>query len=539
MRGSFIKNSIIYKLQVKFISFIICIYSPCSYSWKTVEHEYLGSASYKAACNELMNGHELTFLQKNQLEKLACNKNLFLSQRYGRFTALSGDYLKSPDEFSSNVVLGLNNTNDFLNFALLALKNEEHFHPSVKSAWRKYHLAALKLAVKNETEWGSQSTSNHHTHPELTIEKKQRFLKSLYANAFSDHFLHDSFSSGHIGINRVSASPAISHYLHDKGNEDGKLVTNGLGDVWITFGDGRLLTEEKKVIVKNATHDNTYIDIEFIPNKDFKILHFFKLYSIGLFKSKDLKITNINSTCSQHALKALRASTDSVKSFLYAFFTNTINTQLEHAIEENLITGYLIIDEPDINQDAQSTPKSQIIKRNLKLKFSDVSNFEDLKYFIFNVEFGYISNFFNESKYNSQATVLNIGFSTNYIDGYIGLNIHNRLKINEFDTIGSMTFGIRSPRLYYFPSFFSYQLEISHENLDIGTKIVVEGGMDITNIEAEGQLNKAGIRINAEKGKNFLFISFGLSHLDLTPKANLARVEANGQYIQVGYSLSF
>jgi len=63
---------------------------------------------------------------------------------------------------------------------------------------------------------------------------------ALFLNGFADHFLEDSFSSGHLVVNRtVLESFTNNKALHDFYSEHGTTVVNRKGEIWKAHGDGQ------------------------------------------------------------------------------------------------------------------------------------------------------------------------------------------------------------------------------------------------------------------------------------------------------------
>lgn len=61
------------------------------------------------------------------------------------------------------------------------------------------------------------------------IKSLEYFENALYIQSFADHYLHDSFSAGHMGFNRAASSNATSMAFHDNWNKIGRCMMNGLG----------------------------------------------------------------------------------------------------------------------------------------------------------------------------------------------------------------------------------------------------------------------------------------------------------------------
>ena len=108
----------------------------------------------------------------------------------------------------------------------LAKINFDHFGADARAAYNAGHTAALKAAESGKPE----------------------DLETAYTlNAFADHFLEDSFSSGHMRTPRrilhgaLGFADACSKYMHDEDCALGLRVINPKGESWMAFGDGRLL----------------------------------------------------------------------------------------------------------------------------------------------------------------------------------------------------------------------------------------------------------------------------------------------------------
>ena len=78
------------------------------------------------------------------------------------------------------------------------------------------------------------------------VAQIEGFEEAIYDSAFGDHFLQDSFASGHMGFNRPASSAAAAKVFHDEWNRRGRTVSNRRGEVWKTYGDGRLETENRE-----------------------------------------------------------------------------------------------------------------------------------------------------------------------------------------------------------------------------------------------------------------------------------------------------
>jgi len=127
----------------------------------------------------------------------------------------------------------------FGNYLKLAQVNFDHFVPDSLIAYKAGHLAALEQAKEAFKMW----------HDEKDFVKSQQLLHYAYAkNAFANHYLSDSLSSGHMRVPRRQISeqlllPAvlkllIANLMHDEDNQYGLNVINKKGTSWYAYGDG-------------------------------------------------------------------------------------------------------------------------------------------------------------------------------------------------------------------------------------------------------------------------------------------------------------
>ncbi|HRI66064.1 MAG TPA: hypothetical protein PK156_17575 [Polyangium sp.] len=120
-------------------------------------------------------------------------------------------------------------------FLELASNNFDHFGADAIAAYKAGHAAACAEARQAAAE----------TSP---ATQRQRLLRAYLMNACSDHFLTDTFSSGHLRVPRreltnqirstfPSAGDLLSKIMHDEDNTRGLEVRNTRGEVWTAFGD--------------------------------------------------------------------------------------------------------------------------------------------------------------------------------------------------------------------------------------------------------------------------------------------------------------
>jgi len=233
-------------------------------AWDSKEHQELGTESITKACelfhtNLTQSGTKLNNQQQHIIDR-ACNDITF--QVYGRAVALAGDYSETPQDLINNSILSFpkylekyddwntaldeyikeseqwkfahlkmflsfqfkvkefaDDINALVDYWNLASNNNSHFHPMAPKEWSRHHQQALLLAEK------------------VKLGESTDIWEGLYTQAFSDHFLQDSFSAGHIGMARGDMAPGDALLQHNHLNELGLFVQNERGDEWYTFGD--------------------------------------------------------------------------------------------------------------------------------------------------------------------------------------------------------------------------------------------------------------------------------------------------------------
>lgn len=206
---------------------------------------------------------------------------------YGTLNGLSGDHLRDPHtliEFLSDsssavykiitlheeyIAAGYSAAPDGklvkldFGYALLAMKNLSHFYQYGKPFQEQLHafdkdvigqcqrpeLARQAFTRLNKTnainmyvtlhlvamDWAAQS-GRLKGNPE---QARTLLMFALLFNGFADHFLEDSFSSGHLVVKRtVAASVVNNKALHDFYSANGTMVLNRKAEIWKAHGDG-------------------------------------------------------------------------------------------------------------------------------------------------------------------------------------------------------------------------------------------------------------------------------------------------------------
>ncbi|STX81331.1 phospholipase C [Legionella busanensis] len=141
----------------------------------------------------------------------------------------------------------------FGQYILLAQVNYDHFVPDSLKAYQVGHQMALKTALRA-----------HQLSLQNKIEEADKTLQLAYAqNAFANHYLTDSLSSGHMRTPRRAVAkihlPAvltllIANLMHDEDSQQGLWIFNSKGMNWLAYGDGNLYKKDNKFhyeLIKN------------------------------------------------------------------------------------------------------------------------------------------------------------------------------------------------------------------------------------------------------------------------------------------------
>ncbi|MGQ3890003.1 phospholipase [Legionella sp. CNM-1927-20] len=131
----------------------------------------------------------------------------------------------------------------FGQYILLAQVNFDHFVPDSLKAYQVGHQMALKTALKA-----------HQLFLQNKLQEADNVLQLAYAqNAFANHYLTDSLSSGHMRTPRRAVAkihlPAvlnllIANLMHDEDSQQGLWVFNSNGMNWLAYGDGNLYKKD-------------------------------------------------------------------------------------------------------------------------------------------------------------------------------------------------------------------------------------------------------------------------------------------------------
>jgi len=270
----------------------IALLAPDAYAWNGYEHQSIGAQAYHDACERVARDIGQSGSDRvRERFRLACTTVAMRTHGafgvremdayediMGEWSALAADHTRSPDELMS-IQLG-DILVDYRVMTKIAVTNYRHFHPASVLSWRTEHLKSLDLAVA-----ASQTT---------TTRLVENFERALAVQAFAQHYLQDSFASGHMAFNRVASSNAAALAYHNAESRRGRCVSSLSGEIWITYGDGHLddaaNAQGKQVVVTAATlslYDflSTFVTGAILTNRWqetlFQIPAFYKARPIG------------------------------------------------------------------------------------------------------------------------------------------------------------------------------------------------------------------------------------------------------------------
>lgn len=176
-------------------------YASALHAWESREHIDIGAQAYFDSCEILTTLYgESSDPRIRQRLRLACTRYMRTTTRMmhqqegergrgmyvyepmvGEWSALAGDHVDTPRQLTS-IRLG-DAVVDVGRFAQRVVQNYRHFHPAVVTSWREYHFQSLEAARRAAAVGG--------------LNEVVEFESALALQAFAQHFLQDSFSSGH------------------------------------------------------------------------------------------------------------------------------------------------------------------------------------------------------------------------------------------------------------------------------------------------------------------------------------------------------
>ena len=227
------------------------------------EHMELTRVAFTDACLDA--GADATLATSALLSSI-CHEDrvAIVAECVGHMTALAGDYAGSPADF--HMELGRGKQPDFLahrdidcHRLIYRLSDPEcqrgleslpddcnlEFETIDKKLFRKVPrrlLNIVSLLTSNETHFMPLSVSewSRYFDDATALAMTDTDLDAILAtHSFALHFLQDSFSAGHNGLNRTDFRQDFDNGFHDTFNHTGAFLTNGTG-MWHTYGDRRL-----------------------------------------------------------------------------------------------------------------------------------------------------------------------------------------------------------------------------------------------------------------------------------------------------------
>jgi len=217
---------------------IAAVAFPCL-AWNGNEHITIGAEAYHRACADARENEVTTDGRERLL--VACrptssrallgvylHRNVFAYEPLmGEWSALAADHTQTPEQLTSIKLSDM--VVDYGLLTRIATTNYRHFQPSSAISWRLYHQQALAIATQAATLQG--------------LAMMEQYEKALSFEAFAQHYLQDSFASGHMGFNRVASSNAAALAYHDEMSKRGRCVRDELDKIWYTYGDDHLSKE--------------------------------------------------------------------------------------------------------------------------------------------------------------------------------------------------------------------------------------------------------------------------------------------------------
>lgn len=281
-----------------------------AYPWSYKEHATLSYEAYDLACNQLLNSFPLKkidILNLCKKEIIYCyshmvataadyieNTESLIKTKYSKNNEIH-DYILSDDEYFlfkknndcrniENIILDYEvigrlhelqhlskeSDIDLLNSKYYT-KVSELFDNGLDSfTWIERNLIEADLAAQNMSHFHPDSIDFWETNINKMFTSKDRHTKFSY-HAFSMHYLQDSFSAGHFGIDRTRYHQEYGNAYHDDINEIGYFVKSDFDD-WNTYGDTHLTEPTVYILVNNVlgiTPEEILIKIQQIINQKF------------------------------------------------------------------------------------------------------------------------------------------------------------------------------------------------------------------------------------------------------------------------------
>lgn len=199
----------------------------------------LALAASTQACDDPL---QLVTAYREYFKKL--DEQLAAAQQQGQ---TAWDFYKQHDKEDTAILnriscggSALSNILPLGTYLKLSQANLDHFVPDSLLAYKAGHRVALQSALQ----------AHRYLHQGLIDQAKQTLHLAYAQNAFANHYLTDSMSSGHMRTPRRAlhndiALPAllnlvIANLMHNEDSSLGLMVVNSHGMSWRAYGDGYL-----------------------------------------------------------------------------------------------------------------------------------------------------------------------------------------------------------------------------------------------------------------------------------------------------------
>nr|WP_199080716.1 hypothetical protein [Pedobacter sp. ASV19] len=270
------------KIKILAIVALLFVLPSSVYAYNYGEHKAIGDQAFMKFIHSLQQtGTAGTF--RSLLDFKVAGTKI----SYGTLNGLSGDHVGDPYALiellsdSSSVLHKIMTLHDEyiamgysaapdgklvkldFGYAMLAMKNLSHFYQYGKSfqdqlsafnkdmirQCQRPELAKAAFDKLNKTNAINMYVTLHLVAMDFAAQSgrfkdnpeqaRTLMMLALLFNAFADHFLEDSFSSGHLVVKRtVLASVVNNKALHDFYSANGTMVLNRKAEIWKAHGDG-------------------------------------------------------------------------------------------------------------------------------------------------------------------------------------------------------------------------------------------------------------------------------------------------------------
>ncbi len=186
-----------------------------AFAWGFDEHKRMGDEAFRRACGQADESQRRALAELLRPAGAApageaantCSTIVFAGGRsYGTLAALSGDVVDSPYLLTDDADHVDEQTASLGVYLRLAHENYRHFLPHSVGTYKSWHHVALSEAATSPIQGGPH-------------DSRGRLARALIINAFADHHLQDSFSAGHLRVDRKRLPDRLSDRLHGADND--------------------------------------------------------------------------------------------------------------------------------------------------------------------------------------------------------------------------------------------------------------------------------------------------------------------------------